>query len=169
MESISNQQLFINDLPSIMDSDFQLHPKRFLKKKLIADFLWTLPLFIGSGVLYYFMPDVFGSLGFIASFIILLFALLVAYKGFRVRGYAIREHDITYRKGWIFHRVITVPFNRIQHTEVTHGPIDRMFNLRQLDIYTAGGGSSDLTISGLAPEEALRIKEFLASEAAAND
>jgi len=165
---VTNDQIYQNDLPDIEQSSFQPHPRRFLKKKLIADFLWTVPLFIGAGVLIYFFPEwwAWGILGLVV--VIVLLVLFVAYKGFTYKGYALRERDITYKRGWIFHKQVTVPFNRIQHTEISHGPIDRAFNLRGLDIYTAGGASSDLKISGLAPNDAERIKEYLAKKTAAD-
>ena len=35
------------------------------------------------------------------------------------------------------------------------------FNLAELKVFTAGGASSDLSISGLSPETAARIKDFI--------
>jgi uncharacterized protein len=45
------------------------------------------------------------------------------------------------------------------------GPIGKTFNISALKIYTAGGSSSDLTIGGLPPEEAQRLKDFITQSA----
>lgn len=163
---MTNDQLLSQDLPSIEQSTFEKHPKRFLNKKLISKLLFMVPLIIGVVILFIYADSwiAWSALG--AWFVLLVLALVVSYKEFFVRGYVLRENDITYKHGWLFHHQITIPFNRIQHTEVNHGPIDRFFNLCQLDIYTAGGSSSDLSISGLDPEKAVSIKEYISEKTA---
>ncbi|ALM19845.1 hypothetical protein JCM19294_832 [Nonlabens tegetincola] len=163
---MTNEQILTHSLPDIESFSFEKHPKRFLNKKLIANTLYMIPLAIAVGFLFYNFSEFpwlgWSGLGLWAF--ILLFSLFVNYKEYFVRGYTLREHDITYRKGWIFHHQITVPFNRIQHTEINHGPIDRLFNLCELEIYTAGGSSSDLSISGLDPKDAQNLKSFVAGK-----
>lgn len=163
---MTNNQLLSQDLPSIEQSTFEKHPKRFLNKKLISKLLFMVPLVIGIVVLFIYADSwiAWSALG--SWFVLLLLTLVVSYKEFFVRGYVLRENDITYKHGWLFHHQITIPFNRIQHTEVNHGPIDRFFNLCQLDIYTAGGSSSDLSISGLDPDKAASIKEYISEKTA---
>jgi len=97
------------------------------------------------------------------SFWILLycFLILLSFKGFEHKGYAMREHDIIFKKGWIWRSSTIVPFNRVQHTEIEQGPIERIFRLSVLKIFTAGGSSSDLRIPGLLPENANRLKDYI--------
>lgn len=166
---MTNHTIEASALPQIDIADFKKHPSRFLKKKLIAKLVIFLPLLVAGGVLFYFVDDVTTQQAWISLgvwFVLLLLTLFVAYKEYFVRGYVLREHDITYRHGWLFHHELTVPFNRIQHTEINQGPIDRLFNLCELEIFTAGGASSDLSISGLDPDDAARIKEFVSGNVA---
>jgi membrane protein YdbS with pleckstrin-like domain len=90
---------------------------------------------------------------------ILRFSLL--YLGFHKKKYALRERDILYKTGLLWRSNTVIPFNRIQHAEVNQGPLDRLFNLAILRVFTAGGGSSDMVIPGLRPAEAQNIKEFI--------
>ena len=55
----------------------------------------------------------------------------------------------------------SVPFNRIQHTEVTQGPLGRLFDLAKVKVYTAGGSSSDITIVGLNEKNAHQLKDHI--------
>jgi len=55
----------------------------------------------------------------------------------------------------------SIPFNRIQHTEVNQGPLGRMFDLARVQIFTAGGSSSDISIPGLKVEEAHQLKDHI--------
>lgn len=103
-------------------------------------------------------------------FYVLTPLLIIAFGGFlfwinrmafKKRGFAIREKDLLYRSGVLATTTIIVPFNRIQHIAVNEGVFSRMYGLAALEIYTAGGSSSDLTISGIEKEKAISIKEFL--------
>ena len=71
-----------------------------------------------------------------------------------------------HRKGVLFKSTTTIPFNRVQHCEISQGPIQRMFNLHTLEIFTAGGGKSDLAIPGLEGDTAQQIKEFIVKKTA---
>ena len=96
-------------------------------------------------------------------------AMGLVFYGYRVAGFALRTHDISFRRGVIFRRLTVVPFNRVQHCEVQEGPFERSFGLASLLIYTAGGQSSDLRISGLLPGEARRLKDYISTQTAAVD
>jgi hypothetical protein len=166
---MTNQTVLATTLPVLDLIDVQKHPNRFLNKKLISRALIFLPLLLGVGVLFFMTTVTYGFLGLALWVLLLLVSLFISYQEYFIRGYILREHDITYRHGWIFQHQLTVPFNRIQHTEINHGPVDRFFNLCELEIYTAGGASSDLIISGLDPDDAARIKEFISSNVVTHD
>ncbi|NNE26814.1 MAG: PH domain-containing protein [Saprospiraceae bacterium] len=95
-----------------------------------------------------------------------VWSLLTAYKGFKYKGYALREKDISYQKGWLWRSYTTVAINRVQHVRVDQGFIERQFNLSRIKVFTAGGTGSDITIPGLRPEQADRIKEFIVQRTA---
>ena len=104
--------------------------------------------------------------------IILLIAAiqtLAIVKGFPYKGYAIRTHDLLYRTGWLYKKQIAIPFSRVQHVEIRQGIFERVFGLHRLNVYTAGGDSSDLTIPGLPERTAQRLKEFILRETTTRD
>lgn len=77
------------------------------------------------------------------------------------RGWAIREHDLIYRSGVIWQRVVILPFARIQHVETTSGPLERAFGLLRMKCFTAGGAAGDLTVKGLDAASAQRVRDYL--------
>ena len=97
--------------------------------------------------------------------IIVILSFISSYFGFFQMAYALRSRDILFKKGLIFRKTTIIPFNRIQHCEVNHGPIDRMFNLASLKVFTAGGQSSDLEIPGLTDVKAQMIKDYIIGKA----
>lgn len=110
-------------------------------------------------------PDVpipyFSSILWAIWGLVALLSLWLTHRGYHLQGYALRARDIVFRKGVIFQNIVTIPFNRVQHCEISQGPIERFFGLKTLEIYTAGGRSSDLSIPGLLPDQAQQFKEFI--------
>ena len=99
----------------------------------------------------------------VASVITLLAWLMIVYAGvsFKYMSYAVREKDISYKSGWLWKSMTTVPFNRVQHCDIKQGILDRRFGLSKLTIYTAGGANTDLEIPGLFPDTAEKLKAFI--------
>lgn len=72
------------------------------------------------------------------------------------------DHDgIEIRKGVLWRSVVNVPRSRIQHTDVSQGPIERNFELSTLHVFTAGTEHSEVTLAGLERARALRIRDHL--------
>lgn len=97
--------------------------------------------------------------------VITILGFLSTIKGFYNKKYALREKDIVYSSGWLWKQTTIAPFSRVQHVSIAQGPIERQFELSKLKIFTAGGRSSDMSIPGLNPETANRLKEFIVSKA----
>ena len=93
-------------------------------------------------------------------------AFLLAEMGYRNMGYLLRQHDISYRSGWLLRSQVTVPMSRIQHSEIFRGPLDRWLGLSTLRIYTAGSSGANLSIPGLQDETAQAIRSTLISHGA---
>jgi len=77
-------------------------------------------------------------------------------------GYAEREDDLLVTHGWMFRRLVVVPYGRMQFVDVTAGPVERRFGLATLQLHTAAA-ATDATIPGLPPEEAARLRDRLAA------
>ena len=131
--------------------------------------------YIGTGILYAFLLVGATAIFFKASSVLgvyrygiilvwamlLLASMLLVSKKYELAGYALREHDVIHKHGVWWHTVTAVPFNRMQHCEISQGPVQNAFGLATLRIFTAGGTNSDLSIDGLEHEEAKRIKDFI--------
>lgn len=92
---------------------------------------------------------------FFAVFVTLSFISL------RKKAYAFREHDVIFQHGIIATNTIVIPYNRVQHVALHEGLLARFFGLARIDIFTAGGSSSDIAIPGIALEQAEDIKQLL--------
>jgi membrane protein YdbS with pleckstrin-like domain len=97
---------------------------------------------------------------------VLLFVwrLVIVHLAFPKKGYLLRAHDVSYRSGLLFYKLTTIPFNRIQHVEVSQNVLEKSFGLASVKVFTAGGSVSDLSIPGLLPNKAHQIESFLLSK-----
>lgn len=161
----SNEQIFPVSFPKMAILEYSPLEKNLLKADLIWVILFFSVGFVFSLVIRYVFDVewmiVYGQYTWLVLFIFMVISLLFVYFGFHKKSYAIRQKDIMYNSGLFWQSSIAIPFNRVQHCEVSQGPIDRFYNLAELKIFTAGGSSSDLSISGLSPETAARIKDFI--------
>lgn len=165
-ETWQNPDVLISELPAIEDGKFQHHPIRYRKyRNLGATIFWSIPVLIFS-ILVVLKFDVWAYFVGGALCIFMLLSFFGINRGYYKRSYALRDKDLTYKKGWIFYSTTTIPFNRIQHTEVSQGPLERRFELCSLKIFTAGGSTSDLSIPGLEEDEAQQLRDFIAKKAA---
>jgi membrane protein YdbS with pleckstrin-like domain len=88
-------------------------------------------------------------------------SLTIYYLGFKNRKYAIREQDMTYTQGYIVTKMVTLPYNRIQHLEIRRSFLSRKLGLSTLKIYSAGESGGDLSIKGLPKDVAERQYAYL--------
>ena len=75
--------------------------------------------------------------------------------------YGLTERLLQVVRGWLFHTDTIVPFVRVQHLDVTRGPLDKMFGTATLIIHTAGTRNSIVTVPGLAPARAAEIRDII--------
>lgn len=86
----------------------------------------------------------------------------IALEPRRVRsiGYRLREDDLLFRRGIMFHRQVAVPYGRMQLVDITRGPVARALGLADLKFVTAAAATA-VTVPGLPMEEADRLRDEL--------
>jgi membrane protein YdbS with pleckstrin-like domain len=163
MDNFTNEIIDTAGLPRFEEVQFSvLHPN-YWKVTLINTFFFFLILAIGIGLLMFFNR---GLLVFLVEisivFFIMLFTIVLLSRiGFLKKGFAFRTHDVLYRHGIIATNTIVIPYNRVQHVALHEGFISRFFGLAKIEVFTAGGSSSDIQIPGIEIEQAENIKQLL--------
>jgi membrane protein YdbS with pleckstrin-like domain len=103
------------------------------------------------------LPLLVGVIAFAAIFV-------APDRTYRRLGYAIDGRLLRTVRGWLFHTDTVVPFVRVQHIDVTRGPVDKLFGTASLVVHTAGTHNSVVVLPGLAPERAAEIRDEIRSE-----
>ena len=162
--SFSNLQVDINSLPRADELSLTRLPEAY-RREIIAQSIITL----GVLVLLSLIPQVITAIDPPQRRLLLLWPAVILIVGglisvlmlirYKHKGYAMRTHDIVFQSGLFWRKTTVLPFNRIQHAEVTHGPLQRRFGLATLKFFTAGGANVDLNIEGLDATEAEALRE----------
>ena len=167
-EEFSNQVVLPDQLAPIEVQEFEgLEGKFKLVIQINAAILLVLAL-IGFFLFAQFSSNTppIKVLIAVPSIFVLLFVwrLVIVILGFPKKGYLLREHDVSYRSGLLIYKLTTIPFNRIQHVEVSQNMVEKSVGLSRVKVFTAGGSVSDLSIPGLLPDKAQQIESFLLSK-----
>lgn len=162
-KDFSNEQVDLSSLPKYESVAFSSVSSKYLVKMNIQTGIFLLVLSIGLGVFWFFQLDPWQT-GIISAVLMVgfVFRFWNNYKLLQSIGYAIREKDIIFSRGFVFTKTTVIPFNRVQHASISRGVWDKVLGISSLNIFTAGGGGSDISIPGLEPEMAVQLKEAIA-------
>lgn len=167
--SFTNMPIDLESLPDYQTVSLNSVSKKLQNKQLIQVAFFA--VLLGGGISFLLYKDE-TNIALIASIVavccvgLLIFTVL---KKQACYGYALREKDIIYRRGFMVTKTTIVSFNRIQHVSIKRSLLDNRFGIATLQIFTAGGSGSDIQIPGLSPEIATKIKEALAVTIANED
>ena len=163
MEEFTNNSVSFETLPKFESVPLQPLNRDYLNVVYIGNAVFAILLSMGTLIFLWVkeesQPLILPIVGATSMVIALLFWLSTI--SFRKKGYALREKDILFQKGILSRTTTVIPFSRIQHVALHEGFFSRMYQLSELQIYTAGGSSSDLHIPGLPKEQAEQMKTFL--------
>jgi len=87
---------------------------------------------------------------------------------FATWSYAVRPDEVVASYGVVWRVTRSIPRIRVQHVDVSSGPVDRALGLAHVSLHVAGSLGPVLTIPGLAPADAEAIREALLESARAS-
>ena len=141
--------------------EYSLHPRvqsLWFWQALIIGAVFTLPGAVGSLLAGKW-------LGMVASLLIgaLVAIRIVTYgrryaKTFRC---ALLPDGLRVHRGVWWRSEVFVPRTRIQHTDVTQGPIARHYGIAKLKVFTAGTHFGEIEVEGLPHTDAVALRDAL--------
>lgn len=163
MENFTNETIDTSSLPRYEEVALtKLHPN-YWKETLLTNGLVLFVLGIGAALAVIFAEELADYKLYVVLFYVLFVMVFLFFMrlAFKKKAYAFRNHDVIFRSGIIATNTMVIPYNRVQHVALHEGFFARIFGLAKVQIFTAGGVSSDLEIPGIAKEEAENIKQLL--------
>lgn len=127
---------------------------------LVSGFIITIITLVIAWFVYMEVNDFWKEITVVVAVAIILLALLdiVLFPKIRYNRYKylITEEKIEVKKGLFLITTSIIQIKRVQKIELSNGPIDRIFNLSNVNIYTAAG---TVDIKFLNDDEAKNISE----------
>jgi membrane protein YdbS with pleckstrin-like domain len=80
---------------------------------------------------------------------------------YRFTSYLVDDAGLEIARGVYWRSITNIPRSRIQHTDVSQGPLERRHGLGTLVVYTAGTQHSEVRLPGLEFATAQRIRAHL--------
>ena len=163
MQNFTNEPIDISALPRYEAVKLNALQPKYWNVILLNIAAIFLIIGIALAVIIYFVEEIH-SMAWLFGLVYLLFlgfTFLLSKISFQKRGFAFREHDVIYRSGILATNTMIIPYNRVQHVALHEGFISRYFDLAKVEIFTAGGDSSDVSIPGIKKEQAEDIKQLL--------
>ncbi len=159
----TNTRVDITELPQADQLEMIPLEPAYKWVRMLSAALFAAAMTGGAWLFVLVQPELTPYSTVVAVLVTTLSGWMIFYNGlsFHFMSYALREKDLSFRSGWLWKSMTTVPFNRVQHCDIKQGLLDRKFGLAKLTIYTAGGQSSDLMIPGLLPDTAEKLKAFI--------
>ena len=153
--------------------EFKFLERNYLKVFRIISVLITLlvslPFTIGSSVLF----DLSWPMRVLSLLIIwLLFYFLIHWYSnhwYQAYKYKLTEAGLHIHKGVFWRQQNMVPRNRVQHIDITTGPLERKFDLSKLVVHTAGTRNATITLPGLLHQDATELRQELINTNHAED
>jgi len=129
----------------------------------IHTLLFCLPLLGAGAIAEAILSDqtdlprglVLGPLALVA-----LFAVLVSPgRRYRALGYSIDAEELRIRRGTWVRSETVVPLERVQHIDISEGPLERAFRVCRLVLHTAGTMHSLVQVPGLSRSDAEKMRD----------
>lgn len=157
--------------PTVSDTGWrQLDPRKIdldREKGWLVTPVFSIAWLVGLGVLS-LIDNAPGWLWWCAALLWAPFTValaLLSYRWppieYRYTRYRVDEELIEIERGVVFRTSIAVPRSRVQHLDVSQGPMMRRHGLAQLSIYTAGTEYSLVPLPGLAHDVAQSLRDRL--------
>ena len=78
-------------------------------------------------------------------------------------GYAFTDRELHVARGWLMRRHTVVPVSRVQHIDVSQGPLERSAGVATLSLHTAGTEQNLVILPGIKRERAEEIRDVIRS------
>jgi membrane protein YdbS with pleckstrin-like domain len=132
---------------------------KLIVAELISAVIFWL-IVIAAGIVFLVVGAGWAPWAIAAAAVLLVVNVTLIARRVRAYGYQLRADDLVFRRGIMFHRVVSVPYGRMQLIDINRGPITRALGLSELKFVTAAA-SSAVVIPGLPESEAEQLRDRL--------
>ena len=165
-------------LPSTKQPFYKLDPN-YISVERVSGFIWFLLVFMGSScgllVNWQFNNDTtqvhYAIMAVVLVFNGWLFLMPFFWPPAKYRhfSWSLDESGLEIHRGVFWKFKIAVPVARVQHADVSQGPLQRHYGIGTLTIHTAGTRNASVDLPGLNHDIAIQLRDQLIRQGIKND
>jgi len=158
---------------AISDQFWKVDPRSVQAERisgLILSVVLLVAALIGMGVLWFgqgeFNTILIAIACSVAALLLALFAYAVFWPSLSYRRacWRLDVEGLEIRRGVLWRHRITVPLGRVQHADVSQGPLQRQFGIGTLTVHTAGTQHASIPLEGLTYETAIELRDLIVGQ-----
>lgn len=109
--------------------------------------------------------------GVVSAIVLLLLYLSFAWPKIehRHRSWRLTQSGLEIRHGVWWKHLQAVPWARVQHADVSQGPLQRIYSIGTLTVHTAGTSNSSVALTGLAHQQAIDLRDQIVRQRSSSD
>lgn len=128
----------------------------------LASLLVSIPLVIASFIKLDSISPWLSVLLSCMITILLIVSLQIYVRKWYVRyRYWLTDDGLYILKGVWWQSITLIPRNRVQHIDISSGPLDRRYDLAKLTVHTAGTSNASVNLPGLLQASATQLRSSL--------
>lgn len=132
--------------------------------RIRSAFRWLILALVAAGaeVFLHWRTEI--SPGLVAGPVLLLGLTSVIFfvpRGWRRWGYVFTDRELHVASGWLVRIHTVVPVSRVQHIDVSQGPLERGAGVATLTLHTAGTERSLVVLPGISRQRAEEIRDAI--------
>lgn len=162
--SIQEHSLNESLIKQLPNNKQRLHPDSIKVSRITTAIVSLIIVLVPSvaGILSetYLLLAIGGAVG------ILIFTIgyIWAKKSYDYTWYWLADEGLYIQCGVWWRKKTLIPFNRVQHTDVAQGPLDRKYKLGKLVTHTAGTRDASVSLEGILLDTANELRSVLQEE-----
>ena len=101
--------------------------------------------------------------------ILLYFTIGWPHTAYHHAQWKLDDEGLEIHRGVIWRHRISIPLGRVQHADVSQGPLQRPFEIGKLTVHTAGTSNASVELDGLTHAVALALRDRLVRQSEVKD
>ena len=155
------------------ERDFRQVDRRYITLSRVTNVIFALIVSIGlafATVAYWASMQwdwISWAIGIAAVFLTLLLwivAIVWPALSYQRLSWRMGDFGLEIHRGVLWRHQISIPVARVQHADVSQGPLQRQFGLGTLIVHTAGTQNSSVELDGLAHELAVDLRDQIVKQ-----
>ena len=154
----------ISLIEQLPDNKQRLHPDSIKVSRISTALVCLIIAIVPTAIAIFSDNFWLMYIGLAVAAIIFTIGFIWAKKSYDYTWYWLADEGLYIQSGVWWRKKTLIPFNRVQHTDVAQGPLERKYKLGKLVTHTAGTRDASVSLDGILLETAHELRSVLQEE-----